>query len=504
LEQVKLTEEQIQRIEEYSRLNFANLKKSEIKDLIQGRNGSSLYKRYPIKRIIDMLERPEKNEKSLREMSNYLYITSSHYRRLISYYANLPTFNYMVVPVRLPEKKNKTEYKKAYYQTVFEFEKYNIKSELPKILTICLLEGVFYGLIYESSDTFYIKEFPSDYADIQYIEDGCYIPSINLTYFNNRQDQLPRYGSEIEKAYWEYKGDPKRGIKGDQKKKWFSPSNGICIKMDESNLLYSIPFFCGIFKEILDLEDYRLLTKAKKEIDNYKVLAMKMQTDDDGIPKMEYGTAIKYYDQAAANIPEGIGLILTPFEINDFSFKSPNASETDAVTDAQNNLYGSAGVSPLLFGSAKATSSAALSLSVKPDEKISFDLIHQVARNFNRIQKKKDLPYGFALKFLEQSIFNQDEFSNRVFKGAQYGVDGAKLLFSSSIGISPSDSVTLAYLENDILGLTKTSFNRPLKSSNTMSGSSDDDGGRPTNQSKGKQLTESGEQTSESGQNDNR
>jgi hypothetical protein len=55
------------------------------------------------------------------------------------------------------------------------------------------------------------------------------------------------------------------------------------------------------------------------------------------------------------------------------------------------------------------------------------------------------------------------------------------------------------------LGIGKNMFIRPLISSNTLSGGSvDNTGGRPTNESKGEQLTESGQQTSETDQNLNR
>ena len=104
-------------------------------------------------------------------------------------------------------------------------------------------------------------------------------------------------------------------------------------------------------------------------------------------------------------------------------FTSPACvMETDAAVEAEDAFWSGAGTSPLLFGSTKATSSSSLTLSVKPDEQISFAVMNQISRHFNRKVKKMDLPYSFELRFLEQSIFNETAFSDSVFKGGQYGV----------------------------------------------------------------------------------
>ena len=134
-----------------------------------------------------------------------------------------------------------------------------------------------------------------------------------------------------------------------------------------------------------------MLQKAKAENDNYKVLSAKMETDDDGIPKMDFEIAQKYYGQMSQNLPEGIGLLLSPFDVDDFSFQSSSSADRNAVTDAESQFWEAAGVSSLLFGSTKATSSASLVLSVKPDEALAFSILQQFERFFNRKIKKMNL-----------------------------------------------------------------------------------------------------------------
>ena len=496
-------EEQDKIMMKYAQLAFANLKKNIIQDLINSRNESIIYRRYSKEQIVKMLDNPQKNEKEIRELSGFIYLVSSHYRRLVDYYSTILLYNYTVIPTKIPlEKPKKTEYKKNFYHVVNQCDKYNLKHEATKALKIAVRDGVYFGLCYESEDSFYIKPFDNRYAKISSIEDGVFRFSIDMAYFSGREYLLDMYGEEIKKAYRLWKGDKENGIKGDKNKKWHETENGICLKVDESDPVYSLPLFTGVLLSVLDIEDYKMLQKAKAENDNYKVLSAKMETDDDGVPKMDFEIAQKYYGQMSQNLPEGIGLLLSPFDVDDFSFQSSSSADRNAVTDAESQFWEAAGVSSLLFGSTKATSSASLVLSVKPDEALAFSILQQFERFFNRKIKKMNLANEFKLVFSQQSIFNTDEYINRLSKACQYGVP-VKLQYASSLGMSPSDIIGTSYLEDEILGLADKVWTKPLISSNTQS-SLDNQGGRPTNESQGRGLTESGEQTKESDANASR
>lgn len=486
---------------DYQQLMFANLRKSMVQDLVNNRKESVIFTKYPISRVVNMLENPQKNEKPIRTLSRFLYITSSHYYRLINYYATLATLNYIVVPANLPKKINKKTYKDTYHKIIYQLEKYNLKNELPKVMVIALLEGVFYGLKYETPDSFYIMPFNSGYAQISSIDTGTFSFSIDLNYFSGKEYILPSYGDEIFNAYYEYKGNREKGIKGDSTKRWFEPSNGICIKIDQADLIHSLPIFSSIFLDIFRLDDYKLLKKAKTTLDNYKVLAMQIECDETGAPKMEWEIAKKYYSQAASNVPDGIGLILSPFKINEFSFQKNSTSEEDAVNQSENEFWAGTGTHGMMFGSMKASSSSSLSLSTKPDEQITFGLLSQIERSFNKEIKLLNLPYLFKLKFLMQSIFNKKEVQDSLQKASQYGVSGAKLYYAASLDMSPSDVVGLAYLENDILEVTEKMFTSPLISSNTLSPDKST-GGAPKVEENGGTATDNTEKSREGDGND--
>lgn len=470
---------------------FSNLKSTLIRDLNETNlaNESVIYKKYPKKSVIRWLESPQRYEKQLRELSGYLYLMSSHYKRLIDHYASLILFNYIVIPTKVNQKVNSQKFKEEYLRIVSECNKYCFRQECKKILKTTLRDGIFYGLCYESEDTFYILNFDSRYARISHVEDGCLLFSIDLTYFTQRESNLSEYGEEITIAYKRWKNNKKASSK------WFRPSNGICIKADETNLLYSLPVFSGLLLSIYDIEEYKMLQKAKTENDNYKVLAMKMDTDDDGVPKMSKEMMEEYYYQAANNIAENIGLIVSPWSISEFSFQNNASSDKNAVVDAENEFWYSSGTSPLLFGSAKATTSSSLELSIKPDEQVAMTIVQQIERFFNRKIKKMDLEYSFKLTFLNQSIFNEKQVIENYQKAATYGVAGAKLGYASALGFSPDDVIGLSYLEDDILKVGTEIFTRPLISSNTLSNGEVETSGRPTAEEAGVTLGDAGEKS---------
>ncbi len=498
------TEEEKQKIlAQYAKVSFANLKRNILQDLRNNKSESVLYRKYSKEQITGFLENPQKNEKQIRELSCYLYMVSSHYRRLVDYFALILLYNYNVIPTKIPEKITKKVYKETYLKVIKECEKYNLRHEAEKAIKITVRDGVFFGLCYESEDSFFIKPVQAKYAQISGIEDGTYTYEFDLNYFNSNKELLNMYGEEFINAYDRYKGNKEKGIAPNKDKRWYEPKNGICLKMDESDPYYSLPLFTGLLVEVFGIEDAKMLQRAKKENDNYKALSAKIATDADGVPLLSFEENEKWFNHIVDNIDNtGIGVFMSPFEITDFSFASTKTSDNDDVVAAQENFWMSSGTSSLIFGSAKATSSSSLTLSVKPDEQIAYSVLLQFQRYFNKKLKKKDFEYEFKIEFTQQSIFNGAEYIDKYAKAASMGLP-VKTAYATSLGLTPSDVWNLTILEEDVLELSKKRWTTPLVSSNTMS-NADEEGGRPTNASQGKSLKETGEQTAETDQNANR
>lgn len=493
-----LSEEQRQKIlSQYSRMSFAKIQKNILQDLVNSKNESVVYTRYDRSRVIEMLDNPQKYEADIRELSNFLYIVSGHYRRLVDYFATILLFNYTIVPNKIPtEDIDAEKYKEDYIEVVNTTDKWNMEQEIANAMKVAIREGVFYGICYESDDSFYVKPVNPKYAKISSIEDGVAVFSFDLDFFSKNKDLLELYGKEFESAYRKYKPE---GGSTNKENRWYEVKNQLVIEADPSDHYYHLPMFTSLLISVFDLDDYKMLQKAKSENDNYKALGMKLPTDDEGVPLMSFEEAEPFYEHVVDSISnQNIGVFFSPFAIQDFSFANGKMSDTNSVTEAEKSLFNNAGVTGGLFLS-DLTSSSSILLSVKPDEQLAYQLLLQAQRSFNLKIKKLNLTYGFKVKFTQQSIFNNTEYVDRFAKASQYGMP-VKSLYLSSLGFNASDLLGMTYLEEEILKLGQEAWLHPLVSSSVQSGNSadsDDTNGRPTAEEEGRPIQEAGESSRE-------
>ncbi len=464
-------------------INFERLTKLIIQDLIDSRKESVLFKRYKKEDVIDALESPQSNETKIRNISNFLYLNSTHYKRLCNYFSKLLTYNYTISPYRVNiDKYNKKSFLLNYRKVADQVEKFNLKHILPNIFNICMYQDAFFGICFETSDSFDIAQISADYCKITSKEDGCLVFSLNFDYFKTRAYLLDNFGEEIKQMFLAYAGytiesesGKNKKVPGDKKLQWQEPPNQICIKANEDQTNFLFPPFAGVFPEILNLEDYKLLKKTGQLLDKYKILSMKIPLNKEtGVPLLPFDIAESFYKQALKNIDPSIGLIWSPMEIEKFDFQNSRTSESDAVNEAEAALWAATGSNGALFGQGEKLSSSSLNISIRNDESLVYSLLLQVEAWINRYIKSMRLPYSFKVKYLNQSIYNQKDIIDQFQKAATYGVAASRSLYAASLGISPSDVLNLGQLEND-LGYADSWV--PLKSSSTMSPSGD--GGRP-------------------------
>lgn len=472
-------------IDQFSQLNYARLRKLIIKDLNSNYNASSiLLKKYSRENIIKYLESPDKNEKPLQEMSEFLYNVSPYYKRLIDYMSELSIDNYWLSPVDR-QVDDMIKFTEKYLEVSKKYGRYSFKTINPQIRKEVFLKGIYFGVCFESNESFCLKKLDVNYCKVSSIEDGSLLFSFDLDYFNSkaRIDLINEYGNDFVKAYRIYKGDAEKNIPGDKTKRWFEPKNQICIKLDPSVPEYALPYFMGLFSAILEIDIYKEIKKDSAILDNYKVLAMQMETDENGVPTMSFEKAKQYYDHAAQNLPDGVGLIMSPFKITDFSLRNTGTTDDDIAENATKQFWANAGVNPLLFGIGNNPTSATLELGIRTDESIVFYINSIISKAFNTKFKKTNPDYMFNIVFLEQSLFNRTNVIDSLTKGGSYGLPVKSMLLAAH-GLEPFEVLSMSYLEDEVLGFTNIMLRSPLISSSTMSPDSSE-GGRPTNESKG-------------------
>lgn len=438
------------------------------------------------------LANPYTYEKQIRNAVTYIYGASSHFRRIIQYFSGLSDLAYVVSPYKIDPKSSNTKTINRNYRKVLNaLSAMSIKTQFPKILTVCLREDTFYGTMWVTNDNITIQQLPSDYCAISTIEGNVLNVSFDFSYFDSHSALLEFYPQEFKTKYAVYqKQRTSRWIELD------SPTS-FAIKVNNDILSYSLPPFIGILRELYDLEDYKQLKLTKTALENYAMLVMDLPMDKDGNWGIDLNKAKEFWQNLDSVLPEEFGSILTPMPITKIGFEKSNTGDTNTIADAEQNIFTSAGVSSLLFNNEKASANA-LSLSIKADQSLTFGIVRSIEDAVNRFIQAQSYGKNFKVTFLDVSPYNRKEMGDAYLKAASYGLPTIAM-YAASQGLGQAELDAMSFLETDVMGLQD--MFRPIQSSTQMSGNATDsdaptdEGGRPPSDET--DLTDSGEQSSE-------
>lgn len=474
----------------FYKLDFSKLAKSVITDL-GGTTNNILFKNFPKSKVMDAMQNPRSNIEPLRDVSNFLYMISPHYRRLCNYYSGMLTLDWYISPYKLDVLKvNEKQFKKMYNESLFELNTMNIKHEMSKALQIVFREGIFFGYEYKSEDSYFIQKLDPDYCEISSIEDGVFNFKFNFQYFEGNEDMLENYAPEFSTKFKSYQnGNKSRGKKKDAVDlTWqeLDSENTICIKVDES-VMYPVPPFIGVFADIYELQDYKALKKSNNEMQNYALLSGRIPMNDKSEVaddfKLTMDTALQFGNKITSELPNQVGFMLSVFDDMEIFKLNDDKVGSDKVEEAVGSFWNSTGVSKNLFTDG-GTTDAAIRSSLITDEQDMFTILRQIERWINRKLKIKSGKYKFQITMLNTTWQNQKEKVAEELKVAQFGFPN-RIRIATSMGMSQLEMESMNYLELDILGLGDKMI--PLQSSHTQNGESSGetdvtrgDKGRPT------------------------
>lgn len=465
---------------------FSALSKVILKDLNNNNSSPTFYK-YSKESIANFLKNPYKNEKNIRDAVVYIYGASSHFRRLIQYFSSLSDLAYVVSPYKIDTTTANAKTVKRNYQRVLNLlSSMDIKNQFAKVLTVCLREDTFYATLWVTNDCVILQQLPSDYCSISVIEDGVPNVSFNFSYFDTHSQYLNYYPAEFTNKYNLYKENM-------SSMKWqeLDSPTSFAIKCNSDILDYPLPPFAGILREIYDIEDYKSLKLTKTELENYAMLVMKLGINSDGEWSMDFDKAKEFWSNLDNVLPEEVGSVLSPMDIEKISFDKSNTGDTDTISEAEESLFSAAGVSSLLFNNKKAAASA-LSLSIKVDQALTYGIVKSIESAINRFIHKQSYGKNFKVTFLDCSPFNRKELGDSYIKACQLGIPMVSY-YCASQGLGQHEMDCMNFLEDKVLDI-KSRF-VPLKSSSTMSSkdAESSESGRPEKSEE--ELTESGEKT---------
>jgi hypothetical protein len=451
--------------------------------------------------IIDLID--NKNIKGLRQVSRYFLLHSGMYKRLILHQANMLTFDYLVIPAKQTYRRMKDDKFKTYFDKSLNFvDDLFIKDTFSKINELVFVNGAFYGYFRELGDTRAIQELPIDYCRTRAKVDGVYQVQFDIRYFNTfrnveeRQMIIDQYPSEFLEFYVEYLNNGRAGL--GLTEPWFydlSPEFAMCYQYDD----FGIPFFVGVFEDLVELESYRELKKIKTKMDLKKLIVQKLPMNDEtGDVLLELPDAQALHANLVKMLQgnDYVDGISSPCAIDALNLQDNSAkSQEDTITMAERNVFNDAGFSQSILN---ATGNLSLKISVQNDEAISFRLLDFYTRWINN-KLSYIVPsnnYDFEIFLPPITFYNRSEMVTMYTTQATYGY--GKLLPPVVAGTKQSTVINMIYFE-DYLGLD--TLLKPLMSSHTTSGA-DNTGGKP--KSDETNLTEAGSATANTGGNENR
>ena len=309
---------------------FSVINKLIQRDLNNRSDRAQSLTRYSKDDVNQSLRDPDGRRKELRAALLYVYTVSSHFRRLIDYFASLSDLSYVVSPTRMdPEKANQQTVSRNYRKVLNVMSAMNVKNQFPKILTVCLREDIFYGTLRVTSDVIMIQQLPSDYCAITTQEGFVFNVTFDFSYFDVNASKLPNYTEEFTRKYNIYKNDKTN-------KRWqeLDAPLSFAIKCNPDVTDYPVPPFAGVLREVYDIEDYRNLKLTKTALENYAVLVMTLGMNSDGQWEMDYNKAVEFWKNLNEVVPEEVGTILSPMHIDKISFEKSNTGDPDTIAEA--------------------------------------------------------------------------------------------------------------------------------------------------------------------------
>lgn len=417
------------------------------------------------------------SQNNLRNLSKFLYTLSFPLRRITNYFASLPDFSAYKVNLdfSLTEDNNEETLLKDYEDACRFVRKMNLEMNMFKLLVIAWREGIVYFQPYQDDDgTMLLMPLDSQYCKVSSVGyNNLLHVAFDFSFFNGQNSfYLEVWDPEYKKKYNAYQEDLSL--------RWQELDTARAFKIDLSDIDLIISPFASLFEALIDLVDLQALMNVKDSLDIYKLLVMKIPTLNSKSPDdfaLSLTTAMKFYNKALDTLPEEIGLILSPgMDVDSVSFDKNATTDTNAISDAYQNVMEETGVSQI-FNSDRLTGSTSVKMSMLADALMASKGIMKQIEAFVNERIQMEYPNSVAyIKFIDVTTYTKEDRINKVKDAAALGLP-VKQEYMTLLGYDALEAVSSDWLETK-LGLAVDKFVHPLVSSYTQSGTSDS-GGAP-------------------------
>lgn len=459
----------------------------------------------------------------MRDISNYFYKISGIYSRLCRYMAYLYKYDWMVTPY-INDEKAKTEEKTldSFYKVLLYLDDFKLKKFFGEVALKVIRYGCYYGYLIDGKQRLNIQELPANYCRSRFSVEGRPAVEFKMSFFddyfkdtNQRVRMLNLFPKEFKKGYIMYKqGELPPQFAGDTSG-WYLLDVSKTLKFNMNG--EDFPAFISVIPAIIDLDEAKDLDRKKMAQQLLKIIIQKMPLDKNGDLIFDVDEAQQLHNNAVSMLQRAIGVdVLTTFADVDVEDMDSNraTTSTDDLERVERSVYNEAGVSQMQFNT---DGNIALEKSILNDEASMYNLITQFEEFINLIIDKfntQPKKFYYRAQILTTTIYNYKEMAKLYKEQMQVGF--SKMLPQIALGQSQSSILANAYFENDVLDLINV-FIPPLMSStmnadalatvngkknkngaNDNSQTDNPEGGRPTKESQGEEVTEKTIQNKES------
>ena len=436
------------------------------------------------------LKYPKQGWKILLAASNELMRVSPHYFRMNNLYSNMALFCWWIDLYDVKENAKIDNIKKTYSALAAKLENMNLKHEFSKIMKVIPYQDIYCGLVFENQSDFFFQQIDYKICELYQIQDGLYNFRIDLTQIKGQN--LSAYPDYVQQAYIDLRDN---NINPNISGQWYTPpaDKQICLKLN-SQWTFPYPILIGLIKDILDLDVYKKLKLQSARTDNYKAIAVEVPIDENTVdkPLLTPETLGIFAEINRESMADDIGLLHTlGSSATPISFKDSSNTRNN-VSDSVDEIYNSAGISKELYNGS--SSGTAVTFSVENDSGFVYGLYRQFERWMNRfikIRRYNKPAFKFFFYLLDITIFNRKDVTTRYRDAIALGTTVIDK-YLATLDMTPS-RVLGSYITHESIFDFRSHF-IPLQTSYNSSGESGN-AGRPSAESKGETLDESGEKT---------
>ena len=411
---------------------------------------------------------PFNHQTKINKAAQYFFRSNTTFRQVIYFYATMfmPEARTVVPRYNLSKKTSGADSKtiKGYYQTLSELEKLDLNMNFLRLLINAWIEDVAFGILYEDDNDAFILPLESEYCKICGMNyDGTFSFAYNMDYFRNREYLLDYWGEPFVSMYREYQAD--------ETKHWIEvdPAVGVCLKININDPLLSMAPLAGIMIPLMYLSNLQDIQNTKDELSIYKIIVATIPLlDGANLPDdfaVDPDTAVAYYNKLVANLPETVGQAITPVPLEMLDVMEDDTSNTDRITDAQNDIFNKSGVHFLNSTTINSSTQWKIAMTYATNYGLS-TLLPQIQAFINRWVLNKVGTSASKVIFQEVSPYTIDTFKESERESCTLGLPN-RLLLNSLNGVTEADTLRMNKLEIDVLKLNDAFI--PMSTSYTQS-----------------------------------